>query len=68
MPVINRRDDAVRVGGPDKGWVLRVCGCPCRFMVDRDLERNAPRLHAAPVSEAKKVSTAFAQRQEVGAK
>jgi len=37
-------------------------------MVDRDLERNAPRLHAAPVSEAKKVSTAFAQRQEVGAK
>src|SRR5262245_27801131 len=43
MPVINRRDDAMRVGGLTKDLGLRVCGCPCRFMVDRDLERNAPR-------------------------
>jgi hypothetical protein len=66
--VINRLDNAVRVGGPDKGSEFASLWLRLPIRGRSRLGAECAALQAAAVSEAKKVSTAFAQGQEVGVK
>ena len=70
MPSIDILDDAVGLGGPHEGLGFAVVLAEISLIAAcrSTIERKTPRHRRRRVSEAKKVTTAFAQEQEVGVK
>jgi hypothetical protein len=66
MPSIDLLDDAIGIGGPDKGFGFAVVFAEVSVDGGRrsTSERKTPRCNRRRVSVAKKVSTASAQEQE----